>query len=98
MEHHLKSGTVKVFLDGRLVAEEDLDARVTRNVLLFALRKGVMEETLKVAPGRHEVRVQVKWDDNTRTRRIAGTFRAGLTRRLEIGISRLGGDLSLEWK
>ncbi len=98
MEHRLDNGTVKVFLDGQLVAKEELDAQVTRKVLFFELRKGVVEETLKVTPGRHEVRVQVKWDDNTRSRRISGTFRSGVTRRLEIGISRLGGDLSLEWR
>ena len=98
MEHHLKSGTVRVWLDDRLVVEETLDARVTGKILFFPVRKGVVEERLRVAPGRHELRVQVKWDDNTEVKRIAGTFRAGATRQLEIGISRLGGDLSVEWK
>ena len=98
MEHHLRSGTVRVWLDDRLVVEETLDARVTGKILFFPVRKGVVEERLKVAPGRHELRVQVKWGDNTEVKRIAGTFRAGATKQLEIGISRLGGDLSIEWK
>jgi len=98
MEHHLRSGTVRVWLDDRLVVEETLDARVTGKILFFPVRKGVVEERLKVAPGRHELRVQVKWDDNSEVKRIAGTFRAGATKQLEIGISRLGGGLSLDWK
>jgi serine/threonine-protein kinase len=98
MEHHLKSGTVRVWLDDRLVVEERLDARVTGKILFFPVRKGLVEERLKVTPGRHELRVQVKWDDNTEVKRIAGTFRAGATKQLEIGISRLGGDLSVDWK
>jgi len=99
MEHRLTGGSVLVYLDDKLVAEEALDAQVTRKILFFALRKGVVEETLKVPPGRHEVRVTVKEDDDeVKTKRITGVFRSGLPRHLEISISRLGGDLSLEWK
>jgi serine/threonine-protein kinase len=98
MEHHLKSGTVRVWLDEKLVVEEVLDARVTKKILFFNFRKGVVQEMLKVSPGKHDLRVQVKWDDNVETRRISGTFRPGATRHLEIGISRLGGDLSVAWK
>jgi serine/threonine-protein kinase len=98
MEHHLKSGSVRVWLDNRLVVEETLDARITRKVLFLTVRKGLVEESLEVAPGRHELRVQVKWDDNVEMKRITGSFRAGTTRQLEVGISRLGGDLSLDWK
>jgi hypothetical protein len=98
MEHHLKSGTVRVWLDDKLVVEEVLDARITKKILFFNLRKGVVQEVLKVSPGKHDLKVQVKWDDNLETRRISGTFRPGATRHLEIGISRLGGDLSVAWR
>jgi eukaryotic-like serine/threonine-protein kinase len=98
MEHHVRGGTLKMWLDNRLVLEETLDAQVTRKVLFFPVRKGVVEELLKVSPGRHEVRVQVKWDENVELKRIAGSFRSGTARRLEVRISRLGGGLSLEWK
>jgi hypothetical protein len=98
MEHHLKSGSVRVWLDNKVVVEESLDARITRKVLFLTVRKGLVEESLEVPPGRHELRVQVKWDDNVEMKRITGSFRAGTTRQLEVRISRLGGDLSLEWK
>jgi len=98
MEHHLKSGTVRVWLDEKLVVEEVLDARVTKKILFFNLRKGVVQEVLKVSPGKHDLKVQVKWDDNAETRRISGTFRSGATRHLEISISRLGGDVAVAWR
>ena len=98
MEHHLKSGSVRVWLDNKVVVEEALDARVTRKVLFLAVRRGLVEESLEVVPGRHELRVQVKWEDNVEMKRITGSFRAGTTRQLEVRISRLGGDLSLAWK
>ncbi len=98
MEHHLKSGTVRVFLDGKLVVEDTLDSKVTRKILFFAIRRGVFQETLKVSPGRHEISVRVKWEDREKAQRIPGTFRPGVTRRLQVSVSRLGGDLSLEWK
>jgi eukaryotic-like serine/threonine-protein kinase len=98
MEHHLRSGSVRVWLDNKVVVEEALDARVTRKVLFLTVRKGLVEESLEVGAGRHELRVQVKWDDNVEMKRITGSFRAGTTRQLEIRISRLGGDLSLAWK
>ena len=87
-----------MWLDNRLVLEETLDAQVTRKVLFFPVRKGVVEELLKVSPGRHEVRVQVKWDENVELKRISGSFRSGTARRLEVKISRLSGGLSLDWK
>jgi hypothetical protein len=63
MEHHLKSGTVRIFVDDKQVAEEALDAHVTKKILLFTVRKGVLQEVLKVSPGKHEVKVQVKQND-----------------------------------
>ena len=98
MEHHLKRGTVRVWLDNKLVVQESLDAKVAKKILFFPLRKGVVQERLRVTPGRHHLRVQVRWGDNVETKRITGSFRAGTTRRLEVRISRLGGKLSLEWK
>ena len=89
---------MRVWLDNRVVVEEALDARVTRKLLFLTVRKGLVDESLEVAPGRHELRVQVKWDDNVEMKRITSSFRAGTTRQLEVKVSRIGGDLSLAWK
>jgi hypothetical protein len=89
---------VRLWVDDDLVLEEELDGRVTRKILSFRVRKGTVEELLEVPPGRRQVKVQVRWDDNIKSEAIAGTFKAGATRRLEIRVSRLLGGLSLRWK
>jgi hypothetical protein len=94
-EHHLKSGLLRVFVDGEPVLEEELDARRTKKVLLFKVSQGVVRETLDVAPGKRTVRVQLKWGDNLRQQSVAGTFREGVTRRLRVRVGRLLGDLSV---
>jgi serine/threonine-protein kinase len=97
-EHHLRRGNLQVWVDDERVFDEDFDGRVTRRILALKLRKGVVQEVLTLAPGRHEVRVQVKWDDNVKSGRISGTFPPGATRRLDVAIGRIRGKLSLNWK
>jgi len=89
LEHSLKDGTLRVWIDRGLVLEQKVDTRSRR-----------MTTTLELAPGGHDVEVQVAWDDKEKTERIRGDFKAGATRRLR---ARLGGllllkSLSLEWE
>jgi eukaryotic-like serine/threonine-protein kinase len=97
-EHHLRRGNLQVWVDDERVCDEDFDGRVTRKILALKLRRGVVEQVLTLEPGRHEVRVQVKWDDNVKTGRISGTFAPGATRRLDVAVGRIRGKLSLDWK
>jgi hypothetical protein len=97
-EHHLASGTLEVWVDGKRMVKEALDSRVTRKLLMLELRKGSVQQTLTLAPGRHEVRVRLRSGDDARTARATAIFKVGATRRLEVNASRLGGGLTLEWK
>jgi serine/threonine-protein kinase len=97
-EHHLASGTLEVWVDGKSMVKEALDSRVTRKLLMLELRKGSVQETLTLAPGRHEVRVRLRSGEDRRTARTTAIFKAEATRRLEVTASRLGGGLTLEWK
>ncbi|MBI3932308.1 MAG: serine/threonine protein kinase [Acidobacteria bacterium] len=97
-EHPLRSGTLRLWLDDELALEEPLEGHVARKIVGIKFRKGVVEETLAVPPGRHQVRVQVAWDDKKKTESVSGTFRAGEERRLRIRMSRLRKDLSVEWE
>jgi hypothetical protein len=97
-EHHLASGTLEVWVDGKRVAKEALDSRVTRKLLLLELRQGSVQQTLSLMPGRHEVRVRLRSADGDKTARTSATFRSGATRRLEVTAPRLRGGLTLEWK
>jgi hypothetical protein len=97
-DHHLRSGTLEVWVDDELVLEEPIEGRVTQKVLSFRLRKGSVQETLEVAPGTHEVRVQVSWDGRRRSARVTGVFKAGVTRRLDVSVARLTRELALDWR
>jgi serine/threonine-protein kinase len=97
-EHHLASGTLEVWVDGKRVARESLDSKVTRKLLGLELRSGSLQQTLVLDAGRHEVRVRVRSGDDDRTARSTATFRSGTTRRLEVKVPRLRGGLTLEWK
>ncbi|HET8647736.1 MAG TPA: hypothetical protein VFO85_19715, partial [Vicinamibacteria bacterium] len=98
-EHSLKRGELRLWVDGELVLQEALDSRVTKKVLLYKKREGAVQDSLEVRPGPHSITMRVAWDGNVKSRRIAGTFPAGSTRRLRAS---LGGvikkDLSLEWE
>ena len=97
LEHPLESGVLRVWVDGEMVTEEKLSGRVSKNALVFKLRKGSYSDVLEVSPGRHQVRVQVQWEDNTRTEQVDGSFWSGVTRRLQVRLGRLRKNLSLEW-
>jgi serine/threonine-protein kinase len=98
-EHGLKAGRVRVWVDGELVLEEELDSRVAKKIVVFKKRKGTVEDVLELSAGRHKVEVEVAWDGNSKTKSISGSFKPGVTRHLE---AKLGGllkkQLSLTWR
>jgi hypothetical protein len=97
-EHGIENGTLRVLVDKKPVLQHRLTSRVTRDLLLFKLRSGVVRDTLPVAPGRRRIRVEVKTEDEVRTKETVASFRAGVTRRLAVKIGRLRGNLSLAWE
>jgi hypothetical protein len=97
LEHGLKQGELRVFVDRERVLEQKLTSRVTKDLLLFKLRSGSVQDVLPVVPGARRVRVEVRTGGETKAGEIAGTFRAGATRRLRVDVGR-GGSVSLEWR
>jgi hypothetical protein len=93
--HPLKSGTLRLWIDGRLVMEERVEGEA-RKVLGVKLYRGSLEERLEVTPRAHRIRVQVAWDDEIKDARLAAHFAPGASRRLEITLRRLPRDLSLQ--
>jgi hypothetical protein len=63
-EHSLKYGRLRVWVDDALALEQELDSSVTRKIASLKLRKGSIKQTLEFPAGRHEVKVEVAWDDN----------------------------------
>jgi hypothetical protein len=98
VQHELRSGTLRVYVDDDEVLEEPLAGRVTRKVLSFRMHRGSASHLLDVTPGEHVIRVEVEGAGYTGSRRIRGTFKSGETRRLEATVDGLiKKDLSLVW-
>jgi hypothetical protein len=98
LEHPLSHGTLRVWIDGDQVLEEDFRGRVAHRVLSLKTYKGSFTQTLDVPPGEHVVRVHVEGGEFSDSLRIRGTFESGVTRRL---VAKVGGlltkKLSLVW-
>ena len=97
-DHPLRTGTVRVFVDGELEVEERLTGQQRTKALVFKMHEGTFQNVLEVHPGLHAIRMEVRWDDNVKTERIVGSFESGATRTLEASLGRIRRDLSLEWK
>jgi len=98
LEHPLKTGTLRIWIDDVLALEKPLESHVTRKAIVFKVRKGLARETLDVAPGDHVVKVQVKSGGFDETRRMRGTFKSGETRRLNASVGGiLTKDLDVDW-
>jgi len=97
-EHPLRRGKLKVFVDDELILDQRLNGQETKKALVFTMHEGKFRDQLDVAPGLHEVRIEVAWEDNTKVERIVGNFRAGAERKLEASLGRYRRDLRLEWK
>ena len=97
-DHPLRRGKLRVFVDDQLTLEQRLSGQETKKALVFTMHEGNFSDELEVTPGLHEVRMEVVWDDNVKVERIVGSFRSGVTRKLEASLGRYRGGLKLEWK
>ena len=93
--HPLKTGTLRLWVDGSLVLEEEVTGQA-RSLLGVRLYRGSLEERLEVSPKVHDIRVQVSWDDQKKDADLRARFAPGSSRRLEIRLRRVPRDLSLQ--
>jgi len=98
LDHSLKQGRLRLWVDRTLRLDKRLGKGDVARVAL-RLRGDNGRGGIEVAPGMHDVKVEVAWDDNVRTERLRATFRPGDRRVLA---ARLRGlfktTLSLRWQ
>ncbi len=99
VEHTLRSGVLRVWVDERLLLEEPLESRVAQDLLVVKVRRGTELKTLDVAPGEHAVRIQIAGEGFSASRTIRGTFESEVTRRLEVQVAGMifKKELSVVW-
>jgi hypothetical protein len=96
--HTLEKGTLVLSLDGGTILESRVSGAVTRKFLGIKLREGRLRQVIAVSPGRHQIRLSVRWSDDERSETITGDFTAGATRKLYARLGRIGKPLSVEWQ
>ena len=98
LEHPLRTGVLRVFIDDALVAEQPLESTVVDDLVVFQTRKGRAAVAVEVPPGEHVVRIEVASGSFSDSRRIRGTFESGAPRRLQAKVGGLvGKELSAWW-
>jgi len=97
-EHHLKSGNLRIWIDGDVALDRWLSADSERSIVGIKFRHGELSDSLDVPPGTHDVRVRLAWDDNSRTGVVTAHFVEGESRVLRIRIDRFTRHLSLDWR
>jgi serine/threonine protein kinase len=97
VEHPFENGRLVAWIDGVLVYEMKLQAPVSKKVVAFKVREGRAEKLLDLEPGRHEVRVEVTWEQDHRVRTKVVDVAPGSTGLLEVRVGRMSKDLRLEW-
>ncbi len=97
-EHSLKEGYLRIWVDGVPVLDTDIEGRVKKKIVGIKWRKGHLEQTFAVSPGRHSIQVQVSWGDKQKTETIRGRFESGSQRIQEIRLGRIRKNLDLEWR
>ena len=97
VEHPFENGRLIAWIDGVLVYEVKLQAPVSKKVVGVKVREGHAETLLDLEPGRHEVRVEVTWEQDRRVSTKVVDVASGSTGLLEIRVGRMSKDLKLEW-
>jgi serine/threonine-protein kinase len=97
VEHPLENGRLVMWIDGVLVLEAKLQAPVAKRIVAIKVRDGRLDRVLDVTPGRHEVRVEVTWDQERRTASKVADVAPNATGLLGIRVGRMSKDLTLEW-
>jgi serine/threonine-protein kinase len=97
-DHPLKTGVLRVWVDGVQVLHEKVSGTVQKKAVVFKMAQGKFRDTLEVSPGVHTVRFQIAWEDNVKAEVIKGTFAPGETKTLVAELGRLRKGLNLEWK
>jgi serine/threonine-protein kinase len=96
IEHPFESGRLITWIDGVLVYETKLQAPVSKKGV-FKVREGRAEKLLDLEPGRHEVRVEVTWEQDRRVSTKVVDVAPAATGLLEVRVGRMSKDLRLEW-
>jgi hypothetical protein len=99
LEHSLRWGRIRVWVDDALLVDKPLTSRITKKVLMYKERRGHFHETVDAPPGDHQVRVRVDGDGFDEERRLRTHLKSDATSQLSLDVGGiLTKDLEVAWK
>jgi hypothetical protein len=84
VQHSLRSGRLRVWLDDEALLDEGLKGTVRKKVLAYKAHSGRLERAFEVEPGEHVVRVRIDTGEDVLQGEISGRFESRVRRRLLI--------------
>jgi hypothetical protein len=96
VQHSLRSAQISLWVDGDLAYSGSLVGNAKRKFGLIPGVQGSLSETLPIASGIHQIKVQIVSDSGVRENSISGDFAHNRQRTLSVSASRT--DLSLNWQ
>lgn len=98
LRHFVRKGRVRLFVDDELVLDTEIRAQQAKKIVAVTIREGRYTNTLLVPAGKHEIRVEVDWDDNRRVLNTFANFTKGTARTLDLELVRLTRELEGRWR
>jgi len=96
VQHHLASGTVRVWSDGRLIYTHALHGEATKHLVVFKKVEGTNKDSLKLPAGKHKIKVQVEADGYNQSNTIQANLSHDQPQTLAVRCNKEALDLSLQ--
>ncbi len=98
LQHPLRSGRLRVWVDEEVVVDKPLASRVTKKVLFYKERRGRFHDVVDAPPGDHQVRVRVDGEGFDETRSLRVHLKSEATSHLAMDVGGLlTKDLEVSW-
>lgn len=101
VQHSLRNGQLSLWVDGEPAYSGNLVGYTKKKFGLIPSVQGSLSETIAVAPGTHQIRVQITSDAGVREQTISGDFARNGQQILSVSASRADLSLnlqSLDWQ
>ena len=98
LRHFVRKGQVRLFVNDALVLDTEIRAQQAKKIVTVTIREGRYTQTFLVPAGKHEIRVEVDWDEHRRVLHTFANFTEGSVRTLDLELVRLTRELEGSWR
>ena len=96
VQHHLTSGTLRLWSDGRLIYTHALHGEASKRLVVFKKVEGTDKDALKLPAGKHKIKVEVEADGYSQSSTIEANLSHNQPQVLEVRCNKDALGLSLQ--